>query len=159
LAIIDGGEMTEHTPSDPSYAARVRSSFERQAVMATFGATLVRVAPGEVDIEWPYRPELAQQHGFLHAGILATLLDSACGYAAFSLMPADAAVLSVEFKLNLLAPAAGERFAARARVIRPGRTLTVCEADAWAFRNGAEKRVATMLGTMMCVRDNPTLSG
>jgi len=151
--------MTEHAVSDPAYDARVRSSFERQAVMATLGARLARVAPGEVEIEWPYRAELAQQHGFLHAGILATMLDSACGYAAFSLMPADAAVLSVEFKVNLLAPAAGERFAARARVIRSGRTITVCEADAWAIRNGEEKRVATMLGTMMCVRDNPTLSG
>jgi uncharacterized protein (TIGR00369 family) len=151
--------MPEHTPSDPAYASRVRASFERQAVMATFGATLERVAAGEVDIAWPYRAELAQQHGFLHAGILATMLDSACGYAAFSLMPADAAVLSVEFKLNLLAPAAGERFVARARVIRPGRTLTVCEADAWALSDGVEKRIATMLGTMMCVRDNPTLSG
>jgi uncharacterized protein (TIGR00369 family) len=151
--------MLEHAPPDPEYAARVRSSFERQAVMATFGATLERVGAGEVEIAWPYRAELSQQHGFLHAGILATMLDSACGYAAFSLMPADAAVLSVEFKLNLLAPAAGERFVARARVIRPGRTLTVCEADAWAIRDGAEKRVATMLGTMMCVRDNPALSG
>lgn len=148
-----------HAPADPAYASRVRASFERQAVMATLGATLVRVAPGEVDIEAPFRAELAQQHGFLHAGILATLLDSACGYAAFSLMPADAAVLSVEFKVNLLAPATGERFGARARVIRAGRTITVCEADAWAIRNGEEKRVATMLGTMMCVRDNPTLAG
>jgi uncharacterized protein (TIGR00369 family) len=151
--------MSEHAVFDPAVDARVRSSFERQAVMATLGARLARVAPGEVEIEWPYRAELAQQHGFLHAGILATMLDSACGYAAFSLMPADAAVLSVEFKVNLLAPAAGERFAARARVIRSGRTLTVCEADAWAIRSGEEKRVATMLGTMMCVRDNPTLSG
>jgi len=151
--------MTDHAVADPAYAERVRSSFARQAVMATLGAQLMRVAPGEVEIEWPYRAELAQQHGFLHAGILATMLDSACGYAAFSLMPADAAELSVEFKVNLLAPAAGERFAARARVIRAGRTLTVCEADAWAIRNGEEKRVATMLGTMMCVRDNPTLSG
>jgi len=151
--------MTEHAVSDPAYDARVRGSFARQTVMATLGATLSRVAPGEVDIEWPYRAEFTQQHGFLHAGVLAMMLDSACGYAAFSLMPEDAAVLSVEFKLNLLAPAAGERFSARARVIRPGRTLTVCEADAWAIRNGEEKRVATMLGTMMCVRDNPTLSG
>ena len=151
--------MPEHTPSDAAYPSRVRASFERQAVMATFGATLGRVGAGEVEIAWPYRADLAQQHGFLHAGILATMLDSACGYAAFSLMPADAAVLSVEFKLNLLAPAAGERFVARAQVVRPGRTITVCEADAWAIQDGVEKRVATMLGTMMCVRDNPTLSG
>ena len=146
-------------PSDPQYESRVRASFARQAVMATLGAELGRVAPGEVEIAWPYRADLAQQHGFVHAGIVTTLLDSACGYAAFSLMPADAGVLSVEFKVNLLAPARGERFVARARVIRAGRTLTVCEADAWAIHQGDEKRVATMLGTMMCVRDNPTLSG
>ena len=151
--------MPEFAPSDDGFEARVRSSFDRQAVMATLGAALSRVAPGEVEIAFPYRADLAQQHGFLHAGILATMLDSACGYAAFSLMPADAAVLSVEFKLNLLAPAAGERFVARARVIRPGRTITVCEADGFARRGSEEKRIATMLGTMMCVRDNPTLSG
>lgn len=147
------------TPADPEYERRVRASFSRQTVMATFGAELSRVAPGVVEIAWPHRADLAQQHGFLHAGILATMLDSACGYAAFSLMPADAAVLSVEFKVNLLAPAAGERFVARARVIRPGRTITVCEAGAWAVQGTSEKRVAIMLGTMMCVRDNPTLSG
>jgi uncharacterized protein (TIGR00369 family) len=151
--------VSRFTPADPAFEARVRASFGRQAVMATLGAALARVDPGEIEIAWPYRADLAQQHGFLHAGILATMLDSACGYAAFSLMPADAAVLSVEFKLNLLAPAAGERFVARAQVIRPGRTLTVCEADGFAIQGGAEKRVATMLGTMMCVRDNPTLAG
>src|SRR5262249_16971578 len=113
------------------------------------------VERGGVEIVWPYRAEFAQQHGFVHAGILATMLDSACGYAAFSLMPADAAVLSVEFKINLLAPAKGERFAARARVIRPGRTITVCEADAWAIRNDEEKRVATMPATRMCARATP----
>lgn len=151
--------MSAFTPADPDYSARVRASFERQTVMATLGAALTRIEPGEVEIAWPFRADLAQQHGFLHAGILATVLDSACGYAAFSLMPADAAVLSVEFKINLLAPAAGERFVARAKVVRPGRTITVCEAEGWAIGNGEEKRVATMLGTMMCVRDNPTLSG
>ena len=151
--------MPRFEPSDLAFAERVRASFDRQRVMATLGATLSRVAPGEVDIAFPHRDDLAQQHGFLHAGILATMLDSACGYAAFSLMPADAAVLSVEFKLNLLAPAAGERFVARARVIRAGRTLTVCEADGFALRNAEEKRIALMVGTMMCVRDNPTLSG
>ena len=149
----------EFTPVDPSFESRVRASFDLQAVMATLGAKLARVAPGAVDIEWPYRADLAQQHGFVHAGILATALDSACGYAAFTLMPADAAVLSVEFKINLLAPARGERFVARARVIRSGRTISVCEADAIALEDGSEKRVAHMVGTMMCVRDNPTLSG
>ena len=152
-------EMPVFTAEDPDFEARVRKSFARQTVMATFGAELSRVAPGAVEILFPYREALTQQHGFLHAGILATMLDSACGYAAFSLMPADAAVLSVEFKINLLAPAAGERFAARARVIRPGRTVTVCEAGGWAIQGSGEKRVAHMVGTMMCVRDNPSLSG
>jgi uncharacterized protein (TIGR00369 family) len=144
---------------DPQFESRVRASFDKQTVMATLGAQLARVAPGEVDVELPYRAALAQQHGFMHAGVLATVLDSACGYAAFSLMPADAAVLSIEFKINLLAPAIGDRFIARARVIRAGRTITVCHADAFAIRDGAEKLVTTMVGTMMCVRDNPELSG
>jgi uncharacterized protein (TIGR00369 family) len=127
--------------------------------MATLGAALSRVAPGEIDIELPNRPALAQQHGFLHAGILATILDSACGYAAFTLMPADAAVLSVEFKINLLAPADGERFVARGRVIRSGRNVSVCQADAFAISPDGEKHVATMVGTMMCVRDREGLRG
>jgi uncharacterized protein (TIGR00369 family) len=127
--------------------------------MTTFGASLARVAPGEIEIVLPNRPELAQQHGFMHAGVLATILDSACGYAALTLMPADAAVLSVEFKINLLAPAAGERVVARGRVVRAGRNLSVCQADAFAMQDGKEKHVAAMQGTMMCVRDNTALSG
>ena len=136
--------MTEHDPADPSYAARVRSSFERQAVMATFGATLVRVAPGEVDIEWPYRAELAQQHGFLHAGILATMLDSACGYAAWSAADGEVDVLTVEYKINLLEPAVGERVIARGRVVRRGGRLTVCQGEAYAD----ETLIATSTTTM-----------
>ena len=146
-------------PQDPHFEKRVHESFARQSVMATLGATLFRVAPGEVDIALPFRADLAQQHGFVHAGILATILDSACGYAAFSLMPADAAVLSIEFKINLLSPAAGEQFIARGRVLRSGRTISVCQADGFAITGGAEKLVATMVGTMMCVRDNPALRG
>lgn len=146
-------------PADAGFEDRVRASFARQAVMATLGATLERVAPGEVEIALPHRPDLAQQHGFLHAGILATILDSACGYSAYSLMPADAAVLSIEFKINLLAPARGERFVARARVVRAGRNVTVCEAEGWAIANGEQKRVAIMTGTMMCLRDREGLSG
>ena len=150
---------SEAEPSDPAYEARVRQSFANQAVMATLGASLARVAPGEVDIELPNRPALAQQHGFLHAGILATILDSACGYAAFTLMPAEAAVLSVEFKINLLAPAAGDRFVARAHVIRSGRNLSVCQADGFAISAEGEKHVATMVATMMCVRDREGMRG
>jgi uncharacterized protein (TIGR00369 family) len=147
------------TPADAAYESRVRESFAKQIVMATFGASLARVAPGEIEIVLPSRAELAQQHGFMHAGVLATILDSACGYAAFTLMPADAAVLSVEFKINLLAPAAGERVVARGRVVRAGRNLSVCQADAFAIESGAETHVATMVGTMMCVRDRAELRG
>src|SRR5204863_7700442 len=121
------------TPQDPEFDARVRSSFARQRFMATIGARLTRVAAGEVDIEVDVRDDLTQQHGFLHAGVLAAAADSACGYAALSLMPAGAAVLSVEFKINLLAPAVGERVVARGRVIRGGKTITVCWGDVTAY--------------------------
>jgi uncharacterized protein (TIGR00369 family) len=130
-------------PQDPGFEARVRASFQRQQVMATLGARLTRVAPGETDVELPFRSDLTQQHGFLHAGIVTTILDSACGYAAFSLMPADAAVLSIEFKTNLLAPARGELLVARARVVRAGRTITVCQADGVMMDGGREVHVAT----------------
>jgi len=137
---------------DPELVARVRASYAKQTVMATLDASLTRVEPGEVEITLPYRADLAQQNGFLHAGIVSTVLDSACGYAAFTLMPADAGVVSVEFKVNLLSPAAGTRLIARARVIRAGRTLSVCQADAFMLQDGAEKHVATMTGTMMCLQ-------
>lgn len=145
-------------PRDPRFEARVRASFERQAVMHTIGARLVRVEPGSVEIELPFRADLTQQHGFLHAGIVTTVLDSACGYAALSVMPAGAAVLSVEFKINLLAPAAGERVRAVARVVKPGRTLVVCAGDVYAVADGRETLAATMQGTMMAVYDRPGLS-
>lgn len=148
-----------HPPHDPAFEARVRASFARQRVMDTLGARLVRVAPGEVELELPYREELTQQHGFLHAGIVTTVLDSACGYAAFSLMPADAAVLSIEFKTNLLAPARGELLRARGRVVRAGRTVTVCEGEAWMLEGCEERHVATMLATMMTVRGRDGLAG
>ena len=121
--------------------------------MALIGAELRRVEPGVVEITLPYRSDLAQQHGYLHAGIVTTIADSACGYAAYSLMPVGSQVLSVEFKVNLLRPAQGERFLAVAEVIKPGRTLTVVRADVFAV-NVEERRelVATMLGTMMCLR-------
>src|SRR5687767_12584038 len=121
--------------------------------METIGAALTRVEPGAVEITLPFRADLTQQHGFVHAGIVATILDSACGYAAFSLMPADAAVLTAEYKINLLRPAAGERFAARGRVLRAGKTLTVCAGEVFAVDGGTEKAVATMLGTIMAVAE------
>jgi uncharacterized domain 1 len=142
-----------HAPQDPDFDARVRASFSRQRFMATLGARLVRVDAGEVDIELAVRDELTQQHGFLHAGVLAATADSACGYAALSLMPAGAAVLSVEFKINLLAPAGGDRVVARGRVIRAGKTVSVCWGDVTAYAGDTERLVATMVGTMMTVRD------
>ena len=136
---------------DPAFAERVRTSFDRQRFMGTLGARLGRVAPGEVDIELPVRDALSQQHGFVHAGALASVLDSAAGYAAFTLMPPGAAVLSIEFKINLLEPARGTSIVARGRVVRAGRTINVCRADAVALDGGRETLVATLTGTMMCV--------
>ena len=130
---------------------RVRASFGKQKLMTTIGATLEEVAEGRVSIRLPYRDDLTQQHGFLHAGAIATVADSACGYAALTMMPSDAAVLSVEFKVNMLAPAKGEAIVARAQVIRSGRTIVVCRADVYALQGGAEKLVAAMQGTMMVV--------
>lgn len=147
------------TPHDPDFEARVRASFSRQRVMETIGARLARVAPGEVDVEIPFRGDLTQQHGFLHAGIVSTVLDSACGYAAFTLMPADAGVLSIEFKVNLLAPARGERVIARARVVRPGRTITVTMGDAFAVQDGRERHVAAMSATIMTVAGREHVTG
>lgn len=121
--------------------------------MATIGARLTRVEPGAVDIELQSRDDLVQQHGFLHAGVLASAADSACGYAALSLMPRGAAVLSVEFKINMLAPAAGDRIVARGSVIRAGRTVTVCWGEVTAYTGDSEKLVATMVATMMTVQD------
>lgn len=127
--------------------------------MHTLGAHLGRVEPGAVDIEFAWAPALTQQHGFLHAGIVSTALDSACGYAAFSLMPEDAAVLTIEFKINLLAPARGQRFRMQGRVIKPGRTITVAEGHAYAIDNGAEKLIATMGCTLMTITGRDGLSG
>lgn len=147
--------MTPFEPRDPDFERRVRESFARQRVMETMGATLLRVAPGEVEIALPFREELTQQHGFLHAGIVTTIVDSACGYAALSLMPPGAGVLTIEFKLNLLAPAAGARIIARGRVTKPGRTINVCAGDVFAEQDGREKLVATMLATVMTIHNRP----
>ena len=138
-------------PKDPDYAARVRASFERQAAMETIGATLVSVEPGRVVIEMPWAPGLTQQHGFLHAGMVATALDSACGYAGFSLMPVAAAVLTIEYKINLLAPAQGPRFRMVGEVVKPGRTVTVVEGKAYSLEAGGERLIATMGCTLMAV--------
>jgi uncharacterized protein (TIGR00369 family) len=138
-------------PKDPGYAARVRASFDLQGAMTTLGATLARVEPGVVEISLPWAQALTQQHGFLHAGIVATALDSACGYAAFSLMAAGTGVLTIEYKVNLLAPAKGQRFRMVGEVIKPGRTISVAEGRAYASDQGREKLIATVSCTLMSV--------
>jgi uncharacterized protein (TIGR00369 family) len=146
-------------PKDPNFAERVRESFARQQVMKTLGVEIQRLEPGEIDLTMPYRVAYTQQHGFMHAGVITTVLDSACGYAAFSLMAANAEVLTVEFKTNLLAPARGQRFLLRAQVVKPGRTLTVCEAQAFALDGASEDRlVATMTGTLMAIFDRENVA-
>ena len=141
--------MTNFVPSDPSFDARVRASFAKQQVMHSLGVVIERVAPGEVELSMPYAAGYTQQHGYIHAGIMTTVLDSACGYAAFSLMPVDAEVLTIEFKTNLLAPAKGARFRVRGHVVKAGRTITVCDGNAYAVEGGAEKLIATMSATWM----------
>ncbi len=141
-------------PSNPLFAEAIRASFARQAIMHLIGAELGRVEPGMVEIRLPYRADLTQQHGYLHAGIITTVADSACGYAAFSLMPADSEVLSVEFKINLLRPAQGQTFLARAEVVKPGKTLTVVQADVFAVSEQGDRLIATMQGTMICLKQS-----
>ena len=147
--------MTE--PRNPDFERDIRESFANQRLMTTIGARLARVAPGEIEVRVPFRPDLTQQHGFLHAGVVASALDTACGYAALSLMPAGVGVLSVEFKTNLLAPARGEELIARGHVVRAGQTITVCQADASMLADGAETSVATMLATIMTIRNRPDI--
>jgi uncharacterized protein (TIGR00369 family) len=144
--------MTAFQPFNPNFEARVRESFAAQNLMTLLRAEITRIAPGEVTIEMPFSDELTQQNGFVHAGITTAIADSACGYAAFTLMPAEASVLSVEFKVNLLSPALGERFIARAQVLKPGRTLTVCRGDVFAVKDEAEQLILTMLATMIARR-------
>jgi uncharacterized protein (TIGR00369 family) len=141
----------EHAPVDADFESRVRDSFGRQGLMKHLGAKLVELGPGHVAIRVPFRAELTQQHNYFHAGVSGAIADSACGYAAYTLMPNDNSVLTVEYKLNLLAPADGEELTARARVLRSGRTLKVCVADVHARKNGQEVHCATMLATIMCL--------
>lgn len=144
----------------PNFEERVRNSFARQNVMATLCAELTVVTPGTIEIEMPFSENLTQQHGFLHAGIISTALDSACGYAAFSMMPEDAGVLTIEFKVNLLAPGRGERFLFRGNVTKPGRTIIVADGQAYAFTDDGEaKLIATMTGTMMTVTGREGIAG
>jgi uncharacterized protein (TIGR00369 family) len=151
--------MPSFEPKDPNFRQRVAASFQRQAVMRTLGIEIAGLEPGDIELTMPYAQPFTQQHGFVHAGIITTALDSACGYAAFSLMPAEAAVLTVEFKTNLLAPAKGERFIFRGKVIKPGRTLTFCDASAFAVEGTSERLIATMTGTLMAIFDRAGVSG
>lgn len=146
--------MEEHAgfhADDTEFASRVRESFERQGLMKHLGAELVELAAGHATIRVPFRAELTQQHNYFHAGVSGAIADSACGYAAYTLMPADSSVLTVEYKLNLLAPADGEELTARATVVRSGKTLKICAADVHAKKNGKEVHCATMLATIMCL--------
>jgi len=139
---------------NPAFAAEIQQSFSRQSIMQLIGAEIGRIEPGIVEITLPYRTELTQQNGYLHAGVVTTIADSACGYAAYSLMPAGSEVLSVEFKVNLLRPAKGDKFLAHAEVIKAGKTLTVVKSDVYGVSGAAGDQilVASMLGTMFCVR-------
>jgi uncharacterized protein (TIGR00369 family) len=140
---------------DAEYQRRVRESFQRQGLMKYLGAELVSLEPGGAVIRVPFRGELTQQHGYFHAGVTGAIADSACGYAAYTLMAADDSVLTVEYKMNLLAPADGEELIARARVVRSGKTLKVCSADVFVLKGGAENHCATMLSTVMCLAGKP----
>ncbi len=146
--------MANFTPAFADYESRVRSSFAQQGIMQTIGATLTSVSPGEVRIDLPFSQAVTQQHGYIHAGIITTVVDSACGYAANSLMAAHAEVLTIEYKMNFLAPAKGEKIAGIGRVIRAGRSITVCSGEAWAYDNGQEHLIAIMQATMTTIKAN-----
>jgi uncharacterized protein (TIGR00369 family) len=143
--------MAAFNAPDPEYATRVLASFERQGMMRLIGARMTRVEPGHVEIELPYRADLTQQHGFFHAGATSTIADSAGGYAGYTLFPADSSVLTVEYKMNLVSPAEGDKLVAIGRVKRTGRTLTVCELEVLAVKSGAARSCAHGLQTLMCL--------
>ncbi|MDA9500711.1 PaaI family thioesterase [Bradyrhizobium sp. CCBAU 11357] len=149
--------MTAFEPKNPGYRAAAIAMFDGQPAMRTLGIVIVRLAPGEVELAMLHAPALTQQNGFIHAGIIAAGLDNACGIAAFSLMPPEAGILTVEFKTTLLAPARGERFVFKAEVVKPGRTLTFCEAKAYAEHDGKTTLIATMSGTLMAMLPRPAV--
>jgi len=142
-------------PRDPDWNAKVRASFTRQTFMQTIGAKLVSLSPGRCEVELPFRADLCQQNGYLHGGLVTTIAANATGYAAFSLMPANSSVLGTEYKINLLNPAAGERFVAVGQVLKPGKVLSVVECDVEAIKAGQKKLIAKMLATMMCLEGVP----
>jgi uncharacterized protein (TIGR00369 family) len=146
-------------PRDPDYATRVAKSFARQGLMETLGARLAAVRPGEVEIVLEVTPGVSQQHGFVHAGVVATIADSACGFAGLTLMPEGAGVLTAEFKINLLAPAAGERLIASGRVVKAGRTLSITQGEVHAERGGERKLVAIITATLAVVQGREGVRG
>ena len=147
-------------PHDPEFEKKVRDSFDRQSAMHTIGGRIDSVEPGRVVLEMPFSSSLTQQHGFIHAGIITTMLDSSAGYAAFSLMPPEAAVLTIEFKTSLIAPAKGELFRFAGQVIKPGRTITFCESTAFAVEPGQpDRKIASMTTTMMTVTGREDITG
>jgi uncharacterized protein (TIGR00369 family) len=143
--------MTDMVVRNADYVNAVRSSFARQGLMGLYGARLTRVEPGSVEVEVPFRSDLTQQQGFFHGGVTTAIADTACGYSALTLMPEECEVISVEFKINLIAPAHGDRLVARGRVVRSGRTITVCQGDVVAVSAEGETHCAAMMGTMMRV--------
>lgn len=145
--------MTDFQARNPAFEQRVRESFARQSFMKTIGAELAAVCPGSVEIRLPYREDLCQQHGYFHGGVIGSLADNVGGYAAFSLMQAQDSVLTVEYKMNIVAPGDGEALIAYGRVLRPGRSLTVCKADVYASKGGQEKLCATALCTLMTLTE------
>lgn len=146
-------------PSNPQFAEQARSSFNKQNFSNTIGLEIESVEPGKVILGLPFHEKLTQQHGFIHAGVTTTGMDNACGYAAFTLMPTQSGVLTVEFKTNLLAPAQGERFTYEAEVVKPGRTLTYVEAKAYAHSGQERKLIASMSATMMCISQREDVKG
>ncbi|MEO8156520.1 MAG: PaaI family thioesterase [Betaproteobacteria bacterium] len=149
--------MPGFEPRNPAYAQRVQASFDRQQVMVLLGARVAWLGPGECEIQLPYKPELSQQHGYFHGGIIGTIADSAGGYAGFTLMPENSSVLTVEYKLNLLAPGDGDLLIARGHVLKSGRTLVVAQVDVFVVKGGRETLCATLLQTLMTMHGRPDL--
>ena len=146
-------------PSDPDFENRIRESFSRQGFMDFIEAEITDIRPGYCEIQVPYKRELSQQHGYFHAGVIGTLADNSGGYAAFTLMPSDASILTVEYKLNLIAPGDGELLISRAQVIKPGRTLTICRSEVFVVKDGVQSLCATALMTLMALHGKPDKPG
>ena len=142
-------------PLDPDFENKIKESFSRQGFMDFIEAVITDIRPGYCEIRVPYKRELSQQHGFFHAGIIGTLADNSGGYAAFTLMPSDSSILTVEYKLNLMAPGDGELLISRAQVVKPGRTLTICRPEVFVVKNGVQTPCATALMTLMALHGKP----